>query len=190
MPIISEREKARGQKFDWIIKSRPDFVPMGRFPPLAMFWHSNPPRVYMSWLNDHWNLCPRDMCERLLVEPSRKQLSCEAGADLGIRQKAKLEFAGLGPAFITEMSVDYLIFRDRIHFNNANQLIYIDCKFWRNVDTPSCQKLAEIVDKSGPNATMTWVQQGDPEEYVAAAMRMVREVPPRPRRIPDNAVLV
>jgi hypothetical protein len=188
--IIDEREKKRGKIFDWIIKARPDFVPIGRFPPLAMFWHNNPRQVYMSWQNDHWNLCPRELCTLQLVEPSRKQLSCEAGPDLGYGQKSKLEFAGLGQGVITQMAVDYLIFRDRLHFNNPNQVIYVDCKFWQGVHEPSCQKLARIVDRAGVNATMAWAQHDDPEEHLAAAMQMVREVPAKPRRIPDNAVFL
>ena len=180
----------RGKPFDWIVKARPDFVPIGRFPPLAMFYH-NPRQVYMSWQNDHWNLCPRELCDLLLAAPSRKQMTCEAGPDLGYNQKSHLDFAGLGKGRITAMSVDYLIFRDRLHFNKPNQVIYVDCNFWKGVDEKSCQKLAQIVSRSGVNATMAWTKRGDsPESYLLSAMKMVRDVPPRPRRLPENAVLL
>lgn len=148
------------------------------------------PRFFMSWQQGHWNLCPRELCNAALVEPARKQLSCEAGIDLGYKQKATLDFAGLGKSAIGEMSVEYVIFRDRVHFNNPKTLIAVDCKFWPPGIQEQCQEFVNLVDRSGWNATLKWTKEGESEQYFNAAMKLIRDVPSKPRRVPDDAILL
>lgn len=144
----------------------------------------------MSWQQDHWNLCPRELCDAALVEPARKQLSCEAGIDFGFTQKSTLDFAGLGKRAIGEMSVEYVIFRDRVHFNNPKTLTAVDCKFWQPSIQEQCQEFVNLVDRSGLNATLQWTKEGDPEQYFNAAIKLIQKVPSKPRRVPDDAILL
>ena len=154
---------------------------------MAIFWQ---PHVYMSRFRDHWNLCPRSLCDAALAEPVRKQLSCEAGIDLGYKQKATLDFAGLGKGLISEMSVEYVIFRDRVHFNNPKTLTSVDCKWWQPSVHEQCFEFVKLVDRAGWNATLQWSKEGDPEGYFNAAMKLIRGVPPKVLRVPEGAVLL
>jgi len=160
---------------------------MSRFPTLAMFHR---PQILMTWQHDHWTLCPRELCNAALVEPARKQLSCEAGTDFGFTQKATLDFAGLGKSSIGKMSVEYVIFRDRVHFNNPKTLTAVDCKFWQPSIQEQCQEFVNLVDRSGLNATLQWTKEGDPEQYFNAAMKLIQEVPSKPCLVPDDTIFL
>ena len=160
---------------------------MARFPTLAMF---NRPQFFMSWQQDHWNLCPRDLCNAGLMTPALKQLSCEAGIDFGYKQKATLDFAGLGKSAIGEMSTKYIIFRDRVHFNNPKTLTAVDCNFWQPNIRTQCNSFVNLVDRSGWNSTLEWSKEGNPEEYFDGALKLIRELPSELRRVPDDAILL
>jgi len=124
------------------------------------------------------------------MAPALKQLSCEAGIDFGYKQKATLDFAGLGKSAIGEMSTRYVIFRDRVHFNNPNTLTAVDCNFWQPNIRAQCNSFVNLADRSGWNATLEWSKEGSPEDYFDAAFKLIRELPPELRRVPDDAKLL
>jgi hypothetical protein len=89
--MIETFEKSNSMAFQWVIKTRPDFVMMEAFPPLASF--PSRKQVYVNKFRpDHFFVCSRDKCNSYLFKASELQLSCRAGFDFGLSSFKKIGF--------------------------------------------------------------------------------------------------
>lgn len=108
--LIGAYEAERGVAFEWVLKTRPDFMLLAPWPRFSAQFPSRA-IVYLNKKRaDHFFLCPRARCGPYFGG-SAQQVSCATGPDFGFYSHLRVGFMGYDALDVGDIVYQYAFFR-------------------------------------------------------------------------------